>query len=52
MISTFYKNIEEELTNLEFQITDSNLEKPWALIFALMNNNLKNFLIFFLMDWI
>ena len=30
MSGTFYKNIEDELIDLGFQIVDSNLEKPWG----------------------
>ena len=35
MSSTFYKNIEDELTNLGFKIVDSNLEKPWGAYFCI-----------------
>jgi mannose-6-phosphate isomerase len=35
MSRTFYKNIEDELTNLGFQIVDSNFEKPWGAYFCI-----------------
>ena len=38
MSKLFYKNIEDELKNLGFQITDSNLEKPWVAYFCIDEN--------------
>ena len=38
MSKLFYKNIEDELTNLGFQIVDSNLEKPWGAYFCINEN--------------
>ena len=43
MSSTFYKNIEDELTNLGFQIVDSNLEKPWGAYFCIDENQAQDF---------
>ena len=39
----FYKNIEDELTNLGFQIVDSNLEKPWGAYFCIDENQAQDF---------
>jgi len=43
MSSTFYKNIEDELTNLGFRITDSNLEKPWGAYFCIDEKQVQAF---------
>ena len=43
MSSKFYKNIEDELTNLGFQIVDSNLEKPWGAYFCIDENQAQVF---------
>ena len=43
MSSTFYKNIEDELTNLGFQITDSNFEKPWGAYFCIDEHQVQKF---------
>ena len=43
MSSTFYKNIEDELTNLGFRITDSNLEKPWGAYFCIDEKQTQDF---------
>jgi mannose-6-phosphate isomerase len=43
MSKLFYKNIEDELTNLGFQITDSNLEKPWGSYFCVDENQAQVF---------
>ena len=43
MSRTFYKNIEDELTNLGFQIVDSNLEKPWGAYFCIDENQAQVF---------
>ena len=43
MSSTFYKNIEDELNNLGFQIVDSNLEKPWGAYFCIDENQAQDF---------
>jgi len=43
MSSTFYKNIEDELNNLGFQIVDSNLEKPWGAYFCIDENQEQDF---------
>ena len=43
MSSKFYKNIEDELTNLGFQITDSNLEKPWGAYFCIDEQQTQKF---------
>ncbi|MFT4800306.1 MAG: mannose-6-phosphate isomerase [Flavobacteriaceae bacterium] len=43
MSSTFYKNIEDELNNLGFQIVDSNLEKPWGAYFCIDENQAQVF---------
>ena len=39
----FYKNIEDELINLGFQIVDSNLEKPWGAYFCIDENQAQDF---------
>ena len=43
MNSTFYKNIEDELIDLEFQIVDSNFEKPWGAYFCIDENQSQDF---------
>jgi mannose-6-phosphate isomerase len=43
MCSTFYKNIENELIDLGFQIVDSNLEKPWGAYFCIDENQAQGF---------
>ena len=43
MSRTFYKNIEDELTNLGFQIVDSNFEKPWGAYFCIDENASSRF---------
>ena len=43
MSGTFYKNIEDELTNLGFQVVDSNLEKPWGAYFCIDENQAQEF---------
>jgi mannose-6-phosphate isomerase len=43
MSSTFYKNIENELNNLGFQIKDSNFEKPWGAYFCIDENQAQEF---------
>ena len=43
MSSTFYKNIEDEITNLGFQIVDSNLEKPWGAYFCIDEHQVQKF---------
>ena len=43
MSRKFYKNIEDELTNLGFQIVDSNLEKPWGAYFCIDENQAQDF---------
>ena len=43
MSGTFYKNIEDELNNLGFQIVDSNLEKPWGAYFCIDENQAQDF---------
>ena len=43
MSRKFYKNIEDELTNLGFQIVDSNLEKPWGAYFCIDENQAQEF---------
>tara|TARA_B110000003_G_scaffold217915_1_gene217506 strand:- start:38 stop:523 length:486 start_codon:yes stop_codon:yes gene_type:complete len=35
MSNKFYKNIEDDLNDLGFQIVDSNLEKPWGAYFCI-----------------
>ena len=43
MSRKFYKNIEDELTILGFQIVDSNLEKPWGAYFCIDENQAQDF---------
>ena len=43
MSRKFYKNIEDELTNLGFQIVDSNLEKPWGAYFCIDEKQAQGF---------
>ena len=43
MSGTFYKNIEDELTNLGFQVVDSNLEKPWGAYFCIDEKQAQDF---------
>ena len=43
MSRLIYKNIEDELTNLGFQILDSNLEKPWGAYFCIDENQAQDF---------
>ena len=43
MSRLIYKNIEDELTNLEFQILDSNFEKPWGAYFCIDENQAQDF---------
>ena len=43
MSSTFYKNIEDELIDLGFQIVDSNLEKPWGAYFCIDEHQVQKF---------
>ena len=43
MSKTFYKNIEDELTNLGFQIVDSNFEKPWGAYFCIDETQVQDF---------
>ena len=43
MSKTFYKNIEDELTNLGFQIVDSNFEKPWGAYFCIDETQVQGF---------
>ena len=43
MSRTFYKNIEDKLTILGFQIVDSNLEKPWGAYFCIDENQAQVF---------
>ena len=43
MSRKLYKNIEDELTNLGFQIVDSNLEKPWGAYFSIDENQTQVF---------
>ena len=43
MSRTFYKNIEDELTNLGFQIVDSNFEKPWGAYFCIDEKQVQDF---------
>ena len=43
MSKTFYKNIEDELNNLGFQITDSNFEKPWGAYFCIDEKQAQDF---------
>ena len=43
MSKLFYKNIEDELIDLGFQIVDSNLEKPWGAYFCIDEHQVQNF---------
>ena len=43
MSRLIYKNIEDELTNLGFQIIDSNLEKPWGAYFCIDEHQVQKF---------
>ena len=43
MSRTFYKNIEDELNNLGFQIVDSNFEKPWGAYFCIDEQQVQDF---------
>ena len=43
MSRLFYKNIEDELTDLGFQIVDSNFEKPWGAYFCIDENQAQEF---------
>jgi len=43
MSNTFYKNIEDDLTNLGFRITDSNLQKPWGAYFCIDEKQVQDF---------
>jgi len=43
MSRAFYKNIEEELNNLGFQIVDSNFEKPWGAYFCIDEKQVQAF---------
>jgi len=43
MSRLFYKNIEDELTNLGFRIVDSNFEKPWGAYFCIDENQAQDF---------
>ena len=43
MSRTFYKNIEDELNNLGFQIVDSNFEKPWGAYFCIDEKQVQAF---------
>jgi mannose-6-phosphate isomerase len=43
MSRTFYKNIEDELSNLGFQIVESNFEKPWGAYFCIDETQVKYF---------
>ena len=43
MSRTFYKNIEDELNNLGFQIVDSNFEKPWGAYFCIDEKQVQYF---------
>jgi len=43
MSRTFYKNIEDELTNLGFQIVDSNFDKPWGAYFCIDEIQVQDF---------
>ena len=43
MSKTFYKNIEDEVTNLGFQIVDSNFEKPWGAYFCIDEKQVRAF---------
>ena len=43
MSRKFYKNIEDELIDLGFQIVDSNLNKPWGGYFCINEQQAQNF---------
>ena len=43
MSKLFYKNIEDELIDLGFQIVDSNFEKPWGAYFCIDENQAQDF---------
>ena len=43
MSRTFYKNIEDELNDLGFQIVDSNFEKPWGAYFCIDEKQVQDF---------
>ena len=43
MSRAFYKNIENELIDLGFQIVDSNLEKPWGAYFCIDEHQVQKF---------
>ena len=43
MSRTFYKNIQEELNNLGFQIIDSNFGKPWGGYFCIDEKQVQKF---------
>ena len=43
MSRAFYKNIEDELNDLGFQIVDSNFEKPWGAYFCIDENQAQVF---------
>ena len=43
MNRTFYKNIEDELIDLGFQIVDSNFEKPWGAYFCINEQQVQDF---------
>ena len=43
MSKTFYQNIEDEVTNLGFQIVDSNFEKPWGAYFCIDEKQAQDF---------
>jgi len=43
MSITFYKNIEDELIHLGFQIVDSNFKKPWGAYFCIHENQVQEF---------
>ena len=47
MSKLFYKNIEDELIDLGFQIVDSNLKKPWGAYFCIDEHQVQKFLINF-----
>lgn len=43
MSKRFYKNIEDELTNLGYHIVDSNFEKPWGAYFCIDERQVQKF---------
>jgi mannose-6-phosphate isomerase len=43
MSKTFYKSIEDELTNLGFEIVDLNFEKPWGAYFCIDETQVQDF---------